>query len=109
MGLSNGNHWLSHSWERNLCGRYASVINGIVSHRYWDLALGLSALSSQDQHAPTTDQLSYLSPWQYGRVSNDLATGYDLASCQRLQSSIAWFVVHPFALMDAVKHNFFDL
>lgn len=96
MGLSNGNHWLSHSRERNLCERYASVVNGIVSHRYWNFALGLSALSSQDQHAPTTDQLSCLSPRQYGRVSNDLATSHDLASSQQSQSSLAWLVVQPF-------------
>lgn len=56
---------------------------GIVSHRNWDFALGLPALSSQDQHAPTTDQLSCLSPFfQYGRVSSGLATSHDLASCQ---------------------------
>ena len=82
MGLSNGNHWLSYSRERNLCGRYTSVVNGIVSHRNWDSVLGLSALSSQHQYAHTTDQLSCLASWQYGRVSNSLATSYDLASCQ---------------------------
>ena len=109
MGLSNGNHWFSYSRERNLCGRYTFVVNGIVSHRYWDFALGLSTLSSQHQHAPTTDQLSCLASWQYSRISNSLATNYDLASCQRLQSSIAYLVVHPFALVDAVKHNFFNL